>query len=340
MTYINNGVIKIILDKITNFKGSSICLVNQDKFILYNTSESLKKSININDVFEVYPQDGNIKIDDVRNIQEFLMYKPNFSDYKLVFIHEIDKLTEQASNAILKLLEEPPHYSIIIATTSRWYNLLSTIRSRLYKVILPNMDIINKIKDDYPEIYLNMSFSIRTDMKCANYILNNPEKAFELLDKIKNFASLDTNELINYLMIEDGIIEEKILKYESFFEIIQRFEKLDLIEIQKIIDKIISYKNKINDKLMTLKTFSKLFLALYHDAYIFGLTSYWKEFYSLKLIYFFGLADFELDFQKINENIMWCENIYISKVSNFNFDLTIQSMFFRFILAFFKNKEE
>ncbi|WP_165145002.1 hypothetical protein [Marinitoga sp. 38H-ov] len=333
-------MIKIILDKINNFKGSSICLVNHDKFILYNTAETIKKSININDIYEVSPTGGNIKIDDIRNIQEFLMYKPNFSDYKLVFIHEIDKMTEQASNAILKLLEEPPQYSIIVATTSRWYNLLSTIRSRLYKILIPNNKIIEKIKDNYPDLYLNMSFSIKTDLECADYILYNHDRSLKILEEIKNFSSAEIEKLITYLMVENGTIEERILKYESFFEIIKRFEKLDLIEIQKIIDKIISYKNKINDKLNTLKTFSKLFLSLYHDAYIFGLTSHWKEFYSLKMVYFFGLSDFELDFKKINENVIWCENIYKSKVSNFNFDLTIQTMFFRFILAFFKNKEE
>ncbi|GAB6189496.1 hypothetical protein JCM30566_12360 [Marinitoga arctica] len=329
-----------ILDKIQNFKGNSICLVNQDKYILYNTVENLKNKINTNDIFEIIPKDGNIKIQDIRDMQEFLLYKPNFSDYKLVIIHEIDKMTQQAANASLKVLEEPPEFSIIIGTTSRWYNLLSTIRSRLYKIVLPNPNIIEIIKNKYPEYYINLSFSIKNDFECAYYILENQENAKKLLDLVKNFSSLDNNDLIKYLISENTDIESKILKYESFFELIKRFEKLNLIEIQNIIDKILSYKNKLNDKLKTIKFLAKLFLAVYHDAFIYSLTSYWKEFYSLNMVYFFGMAEFELDFQQIYDNVQWCENITKSNISNFNFDLTIQTMFLRFIHAFFKNKEE
>ncbi|WP_072863670.1 hypothetical protein [Marinitoga hydrogenitolerans] len=330
----------IILDKIYNFKGNSICLVNQDKFILYNTLNSLKKNININDIFEITPKDGNIKISDIRDMQEFLLYKPNFSEYKMIFIHEIDKMNIQAANAALKILEEPPNFAIIISTTSRWHNLLPTIRSRLYKILLPNPDLLDKIKNKFPEFYINLSFSIKNDFECAHYILNNPKKSEQILNTIKNFSNINIDELIKYLMEDDDFVENKILKYESFFEIIKRFEKLNLIEIQSIIDKILSYKNKLQDKLKTIKFFSKMFLSIYHDAFIYSLTTYWKEFYSLNMVYFFGFADFELDFQKIYENTQWCENILKSSVSNFNFDLTIQTMFLRFMLAFFKNKEE
>ncbi|WP_206076193.1 hypothetical protein [Marinitoga lauensis] len=185
-----------------------------------------------------------------------------------------------------------------------------------------------------------MSFSIKTDFECAYYIFKNPDASKNILDIIKRFPEIDISTLIKYLMDESMNIENKFFRYEAFFEIIKRFEKLSLIEIQNIIDKILSYKNKINNKLQLLKLFSKLFLALYHDAFIFGLTSYWKEFYSLNMVKFFGLADFELDFKKIYENVQWCENISKSSISNFNFDLTIQTMFLRFIQAFFKNKEE
>lgn len=330
----------IILDKINNFKGNSICFVNQDKFILYNTAEKLKKYININDVFEIIPKDGNIKIQDIREMQDFLLYKPNFSPYKLIFIHEIDKMTQQAANASLKILEEPPVFSIIIGTTSRWYNLLPTIRSRLYKIVLSNPDLIDKIKNKFPEYYINLSFSIKTDFESAYFILENPEKAKKLLNFVKGFPSTETNTLIKYLMNENADVESTILKHEAFFELIKRFEKLNLIEIQNIIDKILLYKNKLDDKLKTIKTLSKLFLAVYHDAFIYALSTYWKEFYSLNMVYFFGLADFELDFQQIYENVQWCEKTMKANVSNFNFDLTIQTMFLRFIHAFFKNKED
>ncbi|KLO20801.1 hypothetical protein X275_11185 [Marinitoga sp. 1197] len=337
---INNGVIKIIASNISKFKGSSVCLVNQNKFVLNNMIESIKKTVNINDIFEIFPEGGNIKISEIREMQEFLLYKPNFSDYKLIIIHEIDKMNIQAANSALKILEEPPDFAIIITTTMRWYNLLPTIRSRLYKILLPNPDFLNKIKGVCPECYVNLSYSIKNDFECANYILENPQKRENILNTVKSFPDLDAYNIVEYIMNEKDDIENRIYKYEAFFELIKRFEKLNLIEIQNIIDKILSYKNKIDDKLKTLKFFSKLFLALYHDSFIFSLTNYWKEFYSLNMVYFFGLYNFDLDFKKIYENIKWCEDISKSTISNFNFDLTIQTMFLRFIQAFFKNKED
>jgi DNA polymerase III gamma/tau subunit len=100
--------VDILIEKLFNFSGSSICLVNQDNFILEKNISNIRNKINQNDILEIYPKDGNIKIVDIREMQEFLLYKPNFSKYKLVIIHEIDKMNIQAANSILKTLEEPP----------------------------------------------------------------------------------------------------------------------------------------------------------------------------------------------------------------------------------------
>ena len=50
--------------------------------------------------------------------------------YKIYIIDEAEKMTQQAQNALLKTIEEPPAYGIIILLTSNIDILLPTIRSR------------------------------------------------------------------------------------------------------------------------------------------------------------------------------------------------------------------
>jgi len=61
-------------------------------------------------------------------------YHPVDADWKVYIIEPADLLTEQAANALLKLLEEPPAYVVIILITSRAGFLLPTLRSRCWGV--------------------------------------------------------------------------------------------------------------------------------------------------------------------------------------------------------------
>jgi DNA polymerase-3 subunit delta' len=74
---------------------------------------------------------GSIKIEDVENLQLFLRTKPLESDYKVVLIDNAHELTEQAQNRLLKTIEEPPQYVILLLVTHRPSDLLETIHSRV-----------------------------------------------------------------------------------------------------------------------------------------------------------------------------------------------------------------
>jgi len=69
----------------------------------------------------------------VRELAERAYLKPAWK-YKLVLIQNLERLTLAAANAFLKLLEEPPSYFVIVATTSNKQNLLDTILSRAFLV--------------------------------------------------------------------------------------------------------------------------------------------------------------------------------------------------------------
>ena len=73
---------------------------------------------------------SNRGIDDIRELKEAVRVSPSFGDYKVYLVDEAHMLTKEASNALLKMLEEPPAHVIFILATTEPHKLLSTIISR------------------------------------------------------------------------------------------------------------------------------------------------------------------------------------------------------------------
>ena len=91
--------------------------------------------------FSIIEPDGNsIKIAQIRELQEYVYIKPIVSSKKVFIINDSDKMTEEAQNSLLKTLEEPPEYIIIILVASNENKLLNTIKSRCLKIGFNNID--------------------------------------------------------------------------------------------------------------------------------------------------------------------------------------------------------
>jgi len=73
---------------------------------------------------------SNRGIDQIRELREMVRYAPASSRYKVVILDEAHQLTDEASNALLKTLEEPPERVIFILATTRSEDLVETIKSR------------------------------------------------------------------------------------------------------------------------------------------------------------------------------------------------------------------
>lgn len=77
-----------------------------------------------------------ILIEDIRNVEPFLALRAAEGETKLVIILEADRMMEEAANAFLKTLEEPPPQTVIILITEQPSRLLTTILSRCVRVPL------------------------------------------------------------------------------------------------------------------------------------------------------------------------------------------------------------
>ncbi|MBZ5695692.1 MAG: DNA polymerase III subunit gamma/tau [Acidobacteriia bacterium] len=73
---------------------------------------------------------SNRGIDQIRELREMVRYAPAASRYKVVILDEAHQLTDEASNALLKTLEEPPERVVFILATTRAEDLVETIKSR------------------------------------------------------------------------------------------------------------------------------------------------------------------------------------------------------------------
>ena len=72
-----------------------------------------------------------ISVDEIRRqVNNSIAIKPYSSERKVYIIDEAEKMNVQAQNALLKTLEEPPAYAVIILLTTNQEALLQTIRSR------------------------------------------------------------------------------------------------------------------------------------------------------------------------------------------------------------------
>src|SRR5215831_7215860 len=73
---------------------------------------------------------SNRGIDQIRELREMVRYAPAASRYKVVILDEAHQLTGEASNALLKTLEEPPERVVFIMATTQAEDLADTIKSR------------------------------------------------------------------------------------------------------------------------------------------------------------------------------------------------------------------
>ena len=79
---------------------------------------------------------GEIVVDDVRALGEFLRLTPAEGGYRVVIVDAADEMNRNAANAVLKALEEPPSRSVLLLVSHSPGRLLPTIRSRCRKLTL------------------------------------------------------------------------------------------------------------------------------------------------------------------------------------------------------------
>lgn len=105
-----------------------------------NECPSCKKTEGRNhpDVIYVTPEKpGLISVSDIRDkVNSDILIKPYTAEHKIYIIEHSEWMNEQAQNALLKTMEEPPSYAVILLLTENEEHFLPTIRSRVVDVTM------------------------------------------------------------------------------------------------------------------------------------------------------------------------------------------------------------
>ena len=90
---------------------------------------------NFPDLVFIEPDGPNIKIEQIRDLNRKLSFRPLSGRYRVSIIHQAEMMTDEAANSLLKNLEEPPQNNILILRVIEPLDLLPTIVSRCQKVL-------------------------------------------------------------------------------------------------------------------------------------------------------------------------------------------------------------
>lgn len=158
-------------------------------------------------IYVTHEKPGSIGVDDVREqINDTIMIRPYSSYYKIYIVDEAEKMTVQAQNALLKTIEEPPAYAVIILITTNQEAFLPTILSRCVQMKL------KPLKDFTIKNYLtqNLHIAEKDADICAAFARGNLGKAIhlalsdefrELFQKVmvlvKNVGTMDISMLLD-----------------------------------------------------------------------------------------------------------------------------------------------
>lgn len=119
------------------FARALLCENPTDHHDACGNCKSCKQAASANhpDIHIITHEKFNIRVDEIREqLNNDIQIKPYSSPYKVYIIPDAHRMNEQAQNALLKTLEEPPAYAVIILLADNESSLLPTINSRCVKL--------------------------------------------------------------------------------------------------------------------------------------------------------------------------------------------------------------
>ena len=141
-----------------------------------------------------------------------IIIRPYYSPYKIYIVADADLMTPQAQNALLKTIEEPPKYAVIILLTSNIGGLLPTIQSRCVRL---DLKVVN---DGLVKKYL------MEHRKAAYTAMLLKGTLWAHLTEIDQAANQQIESMMAELAMSEGVTEE--LKAANQMEWVQRMNNI------------------------------------------------------------------------------------------------------------------
>lgn len=188
------GIGKLLIAK--EFAKKILCLNNAEDESCICKSCTCFNGNNHPDYYIINEEGESIKIDTIRSITEKAYEKPILSNKKVYIINDFDKMTKEAQNCLLKTLEEPPEFVVIILISSNENIILNTIKSRCMTIKFHNIDDIQLL--EYAQKALGYDNISENLLKSFDGSIG---KAIKLKDNKENYDKIET--LISNLTKKD-----------------------------------------------------------------------------------------------------------------------------------------
>ncbi|RKQ32999.1 DNA polymerase III subunit gamma/tau [Oceanobacillus halophilus] len=186
----------------------------------------------ISDVIEIDAA-SNTSVDDIREIRENVKYASSSVPYKVYIIDEVHMISNNAFNALLKTLEEPPKHVVFILATTEPHKIPLTILSRCQRFDfkpISNQAIVDRMKTIIEAE--NVSVSEEALETVALAAEGGMRDALSILDQAISYSE-DIVELEDVLAVTGGVAQNVLT------EIVTAMYNKDVQESLQLLDKII-----------------------------------------------------------------------------------------------------
>ena len=259
-----------------------------------NTCHSCKQALNHNQpdiIYVTHEKPNTIGVEDIRKqINDDIVLKPYSSKFKIYIVDEAEKMNIQAQNALLKTMEEPPSYAVLLLLTTNADSFLPTILSRCVRLDLKAVpdSMIRKFLMEEKQVP-----SYQADI-CVAFAQGNVGKAIAL-------ASSDNfNEMKN-----------------SALQLIKRLNDIDLYEMMEAVKQISEYKLEIQD-------YFDLMMIWYRDVLLYKATADANRLIFQEEIYSKKKEASHSSYEGIENILKALETAKVRLKANVNFELLIE----------------
>lgn len=245
------------------------------------------------DVIWVTREKASLGVDEIREqLCNTMDIKPFSSPYKIHLVPEAEKMTEAAQNALLKTIEEPPEYGIVILMTSNISALLPTIQSRC----------------------LTMEFRPLSTAVVESFVKEHCQVPDYQARASAAFAQGNLGKAMRYAKSED-FIERK----DHIISLLRHVEQMDLSEMLAVIKDLGTRKDEVRD-------YIDLMVLWYRDVLLFKATKDINQLLFQDEASYISREASHRSYEKIEEILQAFEKAKVRLRANVNFDITMELM--------------
>ena len=245
------------------------------------------------DVIWVSRERNSLGVEEIREqLCNTMDIKPFSSPYKIYIVMEAERMTEAAQNSLLKTIEEPPEYGVVILLTSNISELLSTIQSRC----------------------LTLEFRPLSTATVENFLTTQCQIPDYLAKASAAFAQGNLGKAVRYAKSED-FIERK----NQVLSLLRRVRDIDITEMMEIIKDLGTRKEEIRDYIDLMELW-------YRDVLLFKATKNINSLFFQEEASHISREASERGYEKIEEILQAFDKAKIRLKANVSFDVAMELM--------------